>query len=94
MDITMMPIGTVHTPFGTTGEIPKGLDAKHDADGVIEIAPAFEPGCRTSRDSRTSTSCGTSTTSADMTSSRIRRATIGRTASLRRARLCVPAQLA
>ena len=44
VNITMMPIGTVHTPFGTTGEIPKGLDAKHDADGVIEIAQAFEAG--------------------------------------------------
>jgi tRNA-Thr(GGU) m(6)t(6)A37 methyltransferase TsaA len=44
MDIAMKSIGTVHTPFGTTGEIPKGLDAKHDADGVIEIAQAFEPG--------------------------------------------------
>ena len=44
VNITMMPIGTVRTPFGTTGEIPKGPDAKHDADGVIEIAPAFEAG--------------------------------------------------
>lgn len=44
MDVAMMPIGTMHTPFGTTEEIPKGPDAKHDADGVIEIAPAFEAG--------------------------------------------------
>ena len=44
MDVAMMPIGTMHTPFGTTGQIPKGPDAKHDADGVIEIAQEFEPG--------------------------------------------------
>ena len=42
--IAMTVIGTVRTPFGTTGEIPKGLDAKHEADGVIEIDAAFEPG--------------------------------------------------
>lgn len=42
--VTMTAIGTARTPFGTTGEIPKGPDAKHDADGVIEIAPAFEAG--------------------------------------------------
>lgn len=44
MDVTMMPIGTMRTPFGTTGEIPKGLDAKHDAEGSIEIDPPFEAG--------------------------------------------------
>jgi tRNA (adenine37-N6)-methyltransferase len=44
MTIAMMSIGTMHTPFGATGEIPKGPDAKHDADGVIEIAPLFEAG--------------------------------------------------
>jgi len=44
MDITMTAIGVVQTPFTATSDIPKGLDAKHDADGVIEIAPAFEAG--------------------------------------------------
>ena len=44
MDITMTAIGVVQTPFTATNDIPKGLDAKHDADGVIEIAPAFEAG--------------------------------------------------
>jgi tRNA-Thr(GGU) m(6)t(6)A37 methyltransferase TsaA len=44
MDVTMMSIGTMRTPFGRTGEIPKGPDAKHDAEGVIEIDPAFEAG--------------------------------------------------
>ncbi len=44
MDITMTAIGAVQTPFTATSEIPKGPDAKHDADGVIEIDPAFEAG--------------------------------------------------
>jgi tRNA-Thr(GGU) m(6)t(6)A37 methyltransferase TsaA len=44
MDVTMMSIGTVRTPFGKTTEIPKGQDAKHDAEGIIEIDPAFEAG--------------------------------------------------
>jgi tRNA (adenine37-N6)-methyltransferase len=40
----MTPIGTARTPFTETKQIPKGLDAKHDADGVIEIVPELEPG--------------------------------------------------
>jgi tRNA-Thr(GGU) m(6)t(6)A37 methyltransferase TsaA len=44
MDVTMMPIGTMRTPFGTTDEIPKGPDAKHAAEGIIEIDPPFEAG--------------------------------------------------
>jgi len=42
--IQMTPIGTVRTPFSETKQIPKGPDAKHDADGVIEIRPDLEPG--------------------------------------------------
>jgi tRNA-Thr(GGU) m(6)t(6)A37 methyltransferase TsaA len=44
MDVTMMPIGTMRTPFSAAGEIPKGPDAKHDAEGIIEIDPPFEAG--------------------------------------------------
>ena len=44
MDTTMTTIGFVQTPFTATNDIPKGLDAKHDADGVVEIDPAFEAG--------------------------------------------------
>ena len=40
----MTPIGTARTPFTETKQIPKGLDAKHDAEGVIEIVPELEPG--------------------------------------------------
>ena len=94
VNITMMPIGTVRTPFGTTGEIPKGPDAKHDADGVIEIAPAFEAGLQDIE--------GFSHLYILWHFHRVDgydlvaypRATIGRTVSLRRALLFVPAQLA
>ena len=44
MDITMRPIATMRTPFAETSEIPKGLGARHDADGVVEVDPAFEAG--------------------------------------------------
>ena len=31
-------------PLQNTGEIPKGLGAKHEADGALNILPEFEPG--------------------------------------------------
>jgi tRNA (adenine37-N6)-methyltransferase len=37
-------IGIARTPFTQTKEIPKGLGAKHDAEGVLEILPDFEAG--------------------------------------------------
>lgn len=41
---TSQPIGFVSTPYKNTSEIPKGLGAKHAADGVLNILPEFEPG--------------------------------------------------
>lgn len=41
---TFRPIGFARTPYHDTKQIPKGLGAKHDADGVLEILPEFEPG--------------------------------------------------
>ena len=38
------PIGFVRSPYLATGEIPKGLNAKHEADGILEILPEFEAG--------------------------------------------------
>jgi tRNA-Thr(GGU) m(6)t(6)A37 methyltransferase TsaA len=38
------PIGFVRSPYKETSLIPKGLGAKHDAEGVLEILPEFEPG--------------------------------------------------
>ncbi len=37
-------IGYVRSPYKQTAEIPKGLGAKHDAEGVLEILPEFAPG--------------------------------------------------
>ena len=38
------PIGHVRSPYQTVQQVPKGLGAKHDAEGVLEILPQFEPG--------------------------------------------------
>jgi tRNA-Thr(GGU) m(6)t(6)A37 methyltransferase TsaA len=38
------PIGFAKTPYRNTSEIPKGLGAKHDTEGTLEILPEFEPG--------------------------------------------------
>ena len=38
------PIGYVRSPYKVTLEIPKGLGAKHDAEGTLEILPQFELG--------------------------------------------------
>ena len=41
---TPRPIGYIRSPYLETSQIPKGLGAKHDVDGVLEILPAFESG--------------------------------------------------
>ena len=41
---TPRPIGTVRSPYQETKQIPKGLGAKHEAEGTLEILPEFEPG--------------------------------------------------
>ena len=41
---TFRPIGLIRTPYKNTKEIPKGLGAKHDAEGVLEVLPEFEAG--------------------------------------------------
>jgi tRNA-Thr(GGU) m(6)t(6)A37 methyltransferase TsaA len=38
------PIGFVSSQYKDAGEIPKGLGAKHEADGVLKILPEFEAG--------------------------------------------------
>ncbi|HEY1205200.1 MAG: tRNA (N6-threonylcarbamoyladenosine(37)-N6)-methyltransferase TrmO [Bryobacteraceae bacterium] len=40
----MQPIGYVRSPYRNTREIPKGLGAKHEAEGVLDIRAEFEPG--------------------------------------------------
>ena len=41
---TPRAIGFVRSPYTSTKSIPKGLGAKHDAEGVLEILPEFELG--------------------------------------------------
>ena len=41
---TSHPIGFVSSPYQHASEVPKGLGAKHEADGVLKILPEFEAG--------------------------------------------------
>jgi tRNA-Thr(GGU) m(6)t(6)A37 methyltransferase TsaA len=41
---SMQAIGYVRSGFTDTKEIPKGPGAKHEAEGMLEIRPEFEPG--------------------------------------------------
>ena len=41
---TPRPIGYAQTPYHKTAEIPKGLGAKHDAEGILELLPEFATG--------------------------------------------------
>ena len=38
---TPQPIGYVRSAYKDTREIPKGLGAKHDVEGVLEVLPEF-----------------------------------------------------
>jgi len=41
---TLQPIGFVSSPFKDTAAIPKGMGAKHEAEGVLNLLPEFEAG--------------------------------------------------
>ena len=41
---TPVAIGHVRSPYTKTSDIPKGLGAKHDTDGTLEILPEFAAG--------------------------------------------------
>jgi tRNA-Thr(GGU) m(6)t(6)A37 methyltransferase TsaA len=41
---TARPIGFISSPYQQTSAIPKGVGAKHDAEGALNILPEFEPG--------------------------------------------------
>ena len=42
----MRPVGVVRSPYRDKSVIPKGPEAKHDAEGVLEIRPELERGLR------------------------------------------------
>lgn len=41
---SFQPIGYVRSPYTDHQEIPKGLGAKHEVEGVLEIRAEFAPG--------------------------------------------------
>src|SRR5215469_3681296 len=41
---SMQPIGYVRSPYQNRSAVPRGLGAKHDAEGVLEILPELERG--------------------------------------------------
>ena len=41
---TPIPIGFVRSPHSTTEDVPRGLGAKHVAEGILEVLPEFELG--------------------------------------------------
>ena len=42
--IALETIGTIHTPYTETSQIPKGPGAEHHAEGVVELLPHLEQG--------------------------------------------------
>ena len=43
-EFRLTPIGVVRSGFTATADIPKGLGAQHEAEGILEIRPELEPG--------------------------------------------------
>jgi tRNA-Thr(GGU) m(6)t(6)A37 methyltransferase TsaA len=43
---TVQPIGFVHSPFSQADQVPRGLGAKHEEEGVLEILPEFVAGLK------------------------------------------------
>jgi len=41
---SMKPIGYVRSPYKQTQEVPKGLGAKHQAEGILDVLPEFALG--------------------------------------------------
>ena len=42
----MKPIGFVRSSYSDTSQVPKGLGARHEAEGVLEIEPQFAEGLK------------------------------------------------
>jgi len=43
---TVRPIGFVRSPFSEDRQVPRGLGAKHEEEGFLEILPEFEAGLK------------------------------------------------
>jgi tRNA-Thr(GGU) m(6)t(6)A37 methyltransferase TsaA len=46
MGISLTPIGTVRSRYTDTADIPKGLGAQHQAEGILDIRPDLAEGLR------------------------------------------------
>ena len=55
---TPQPIGFMSSPYKRHEGDSKGLNAKHDVEGVLKILPEFDRGLPTSRAFRISSSSG------------------------------------
>ena len=42
--VLVNPIGYVRSPYSETSQIPKGLGAQHEAEGVLEVLAEYEEG--------------------------------------------------
>jgi tRNA-Thr(GGU) m(6)t(6)A37 methyltransferase TsaA len=42
----MRAIGTIRSPYVETSQVPKGLGARHTAEGRLEVLPEFAPGLK------------------------------------------------
>ncbi len=90
---TPKPIGYVQSPYKRTQEVPKGLGAQHDAEGVLEILPEFDAGLKDIEGFPTSSCSGSLTAQKDLNSPLSPRVTIALMEFSRRARPCVQTRL-
>lgn len=42
--ITLQPIGFVRSTYADPAQVPRGLGARHEAEGVLELRPGLEAG--------------------------------------------------
>ncbi len=45
-NMSMTPVGFVRSGYTDTSQVPRGMGAKHAAEGVLEIEPRFEEGLK------------------------------------------------
>ena len=83
---TSRAIGFVRSPYKDAGQVPKGLGAKHEADGVLAILPEFEAGLTDIEGSRILSCSGNLIDLADSNCWVRRHGTIGLMGCLRRDR--------
>ena len=44
--VPLRPIGHVRSPYTETSQVPRGPGARHEAEGILEIAPELEDGLK------------------------------------------------